>query len=124
MSRANWIRVFLIAIAVLIALVTIRLHVAGGQVPAPAFAQDMPGDTASGRRLAEAWCSECHAVGAKALPTQRDAPTFVAVAQLPSTTALSLNAFLQTNHRSMPNFMIARADADDIVAYIISLKRK
>jgi mono/diheme cytochrome c family protein len=120
MSRVNWIRVLLVAILVLIALVAIRLHGAGGQ----ARAQDVPGDAAKGRSLAEAWCSECHAVGAKAVPVPRNAPDFVTVARLSSTTALSLNAFLRSNHRSMPNFMIARRDADDIVAYILSLKRK
>jgi mono/diheme cytochrome c family protein len=113
MSRASWR-----------ATVTAALIAFIAQVITPAFAQDVPGDAASGRRLAEAWCSQCHAVGPKAAPTQRDAPAFVAVAQMPSTTALSLNAFLRSNHRSMPNFVIARADADDIVAYIVSLKRK
>jgi mono/diheme cytochrome c family protein len=120
MSRANWIRLLLIVILVLIALFTIRLHVAGGQVPS----QDVPGDAAKGRSLAEAWCSECHAVAPKAVPPQRNAPDFVAVARMPSTTALSLNAFLRSNHRSMPNFMIAQRDADDIVAYILTLKGK
>jgi len=114
----------LIAILVLIALVAIRLHVADGQIVAQALAQDTAGDAASGRRLAEGLCSDCHAVSAKAAPALRNAPDFVAVARLPSTTALSLNAFLRSNHRSMPNFIIARGDADDIVAYILSLKRK
>lgn len=120
MSRVNWIRVLLVAILVLIALVAIRLHVAGGQ----AGAQGVPGDAAPGRRLAEGLCSDCHAVSAKAVPALRNAPDFVAVAQLPSTTTLSLNAFLRSNHRAMPNFIISRRDADDIVAYILSLKRK
>ena len=121
MSRAVWLRILLIAILVLIALFAIRLHVADGQILAQ---QDTAGDAASGRRLAESLCSDCHAVGAKAAPALRNAPDFVAVAQLPSTTALALNAFLRSNHRSMPNFIIPRRDADDIVAYILSLKRK
>ena len=42
---------------------------------------------------------------------------------LPSTTALALNVFLRSNHRTMPNLIIAPDDADRIIAYILSLKR-
>jgi mono/diheme cytochrome c family protein len=118
MSRTGWIRLIAVIVLAVIALLLIRLHVAGGQ------AQGIPGDASKGQRLASAWCAECHAVGAKVFSAQEDAPSFLAIAQLPSTTALSLNAFLRSNHRSMPNLMIARTDADDIVAYILSLKRK
>jgi mono/diheme cytochrome c family protein len=118
MSRAGWIRIVVVIALAIIALLIIRQHVAGGQ------AQGIPGDAARGQQIAKAWCAECHAVGAKVFSAQEDAPSFPAIAQLPSTTALALNAFLRSNHRSMPNFMLARTDADDIVAYILSLKRK
>ena len=118
MSRTVLIRIIAVVALAVIVLVVVRLHVAGGQ------GSDIRGDAARGRSLAEVWCSECHAVGTKTFLVPEDAPAFSAVAQLPSTTALSLNAFLRSNHRSMPNFMIAPADADDIVAYILSLKRK
>lgn len=52
------------------------------------------------------------------------AADFAEVAQLPSTTALSLRVFLQTNHNEMPNFTLKPSEADDIIAYILSLKRK
>jgi mono/diheme cytochrome c family protein len=120
MSRAAWIRVLVIAVLVVIVLVAVRLHGAGGQ----ALAQDVPGDPAMGRRTAEAMCSDCHAVEPKAASGGSNAPAFAAIAQEPSATVLSLNAFLRSNHRSMPNFILARADADNIVAYILSLKRK
>jgi mono/diheme cytochrome c family protein len=120
MFRVNWIHIVLIAILVLIALLFIRLHGAAAQVPA----QDVSGDPSSGRRLAEAWCTECHSVELKLARKARIAPDFTAIAKQPSTTALSLNVFLRSNHRSMPNFIIERGDADDIVAYILSLKYK
>lgn len=120
MLRAGWIRIVIICVLVLIALLAIRLHVAGGQTSA----QDHPGDAARGRDLAQAWCAECHAIGIKAVPSPGNAPDFIAIARQPSTTALSLNAFLRSNHRSMPNFMIERREADDIVAYLLSLKRR
>jgi mono/diheme cytochrome c family protein len=88
----------------------------------PAQAQDSGGNAASGRALAEAWCAECHRV-------ERTAPgasvaDFTEVANLPSTTALSLKVFLQSSHKDMPNLILKPAEADDIIAYILSLKSK
>lgn len=116
MSRATWMRILLIGVLVLILLVAIRLHVAA--------AQDLRGDPASGLRLAQAWCAECHAVGSKMLGPPKIAAGFADIASLPSTTALSLTAFLRSNHNDMPNLMIAPGDADHIVAHILSLKRR
>ena len=43
---------------------------------------------------------------------------------MPSTTELSLRVFLQSNHRNMPNIIVKGQDLDDIVAFIMSLKRE
>jgi cytochrome c2 len=120
MSRASWIRFAIIAILVLAVLLAIRLHVAASQ----GVTQDTGGNASSGRRLAEAWCTECHAIDARAAQRSRTGPAFTEVANRPSTTALSLNTFLRSVHRTMPNFIIERGDADDLVAYILSLKRR
>jgi len=80
------------------------------------------GDPAAGRRLAEAWCSECHAIGRDSAGGMMRGPSFVNVAQRPKTTPLSLNVFLRSNHDNMPNLILKRDEADDIVAYILSLK--
>lgn len=85
---------------------------------------DQSGDPTAGARLAQAWCSECHAVAAKTVAGERQGPDFIEIANRAKTTALSLNVFLRSNHDNMPNFIIARGDADDIVAYILSLKGK
>lgn len=79
-------------------------------------------DIESGRRLARAWCAECHRVEPGSFGIF--AADFSEVANIPSTTALSLRVFLQSNHKQMPNFSLKPADADDIIAYILSLKRK
>jgi len=79
---------------------------------------------AAGHRLAEAWCKECHAI--EAIPTRpatSTAPDFADIAGHPSTTALSLKVFLRTSHPSMPNIVIAPDQADELVDYILSLKR-
>lgn len=80
------------------------------------------GDPAAGRRLAEAWCGECHAITPKTVAEPRRGPDFVEVAKRPKTTPLSLNVFLRSNHDNMPNLILKRDEADDIVAYILSLK--
>jgi hypothetical protein len=49
---------------------------------------------------------------------------FAEIANLPSTTALSLRVFLRSSYNRMPNFILQPRDADDIVAYILSLKRR
>jgi cytochrome c len=50
-------------------------------------------------------------------------PDFTAIANRPSTTALSLKVFFKTSHRRMPNLIIAPEQADDLANYILSLKR-
>ena len=59
----------------------------------PAHAEDV-GDIASGRRLAETWCSSCHVVGAPGgAAVSSGAPTFAAIAADKAITVLSLRAF-------------------------------
>lgn len=112
MSRRAWIRILIGLAIALAALLLIRLHVAGG---AP--------DTSAGRRLAEAWCSECHALEATGLGKLSRAPDFEQIANRSSTTELSLKVFFRTSHRSMPNIIIAPDQADELAQFILSLKR-
>jgi hypothetical protein len=51
-------------------------------------------------------------------------PSFIAIANMPSTTALSLKVFLRSNHNRMPNFIMSNADTDDVINYILSLKQR
>lgn len=105
-----------------VALVGVSLTAPGSS---PARAETVPpggGDGSQGYRLASAWCRGCHAIESAAVNTTKPAPDFVAVANMPSTTELSLKVFLRSNHRSMPNFIIRQNDIEDIVTYILSLK--
>jgi mono/diheme cytochrome c family protein len=88
----------------------------------PLAAQNSRSSVEAGRDLASQWCSGCHAVESKTVGIF--AADFAEIAKLPSTTALSLKVFFQTSHRSMPNFILQPNEANDIVAYILSLKRK
>ena len=86
-----------------------------------ALAQEA-GDPVAGKRLAEQLCAKCHALPG-AVMSGFVAPNLVAVAKMPSTTGLSLHVFLQTPHAKMPNYQFSRAEMDDVIAYILSLKQ-
>jgi mono/diheme cytochrome c family protein len=87
MLRTNLIRLAIIGALVLTLLLLLRMHGAAAQ------ARDIVGDVAAGRRLAGAWCSECHAL-APGIGAGMAGPDFTAVANMLSTTALSLRVFL------------------------------
>ena len=89
----------------------------------PVLAQAADGDPASGRRIAEKRCSPCHRVLPMTLSDKADPASFQSIADLPSTTGISLNAFLHSNHRNMPNFAVSSAESNDLIAYILSLKK-
>jgi mono/diheme cytochrome c family protein len=92
--------------------------------PEATRAQDIRGNVNSGRALARAWCAECHRVEKGRTRTFIYSTDLTEVANLPSTTPLSLRVFLRSYHQEMPNFILKPAEADDIIAYILSLKRK
>ena len=110
-------RLLQISIAILLAIAAIflvRLHNAGG-TPAS--------NSVAGRKLAEAWCAACHDIDARSGTAHGSAPDFAAVANLRSTTELSLKVFLQSSHANMPNVMMTPEQRGDLVDYILSLKR-
>ena len=89
-----------------------------------AAAQDLPGDPAAGASLAREVCAECHLVSEDQLIDPAIGPSLLEVAEHPATTELSLRAFLQTPHATMPNLMLTPQETDDIIAYLLELKGK
>jgi mono/diheme cytochrome c family protein len=87
------------------------------------LAQPVAGDPASGRRLATTLCSSCHRVLPMTLSDKEDPPSFQSIADLPSTTGISLNVFLHSNHNNMSDFILSSAESNDLIAYILSLKK-
>ncbi|HWA44030.1 MAG TPA: hypothetical protein VHA10_12525 [Hypericibacter adhaerens] len=86
---------------------------------APAAAQ--AADAVNGLQLSRQWCSSCHLVEAGG--TARDsAPSFPGISNDPATTPQRLRAWLAAPHPPMPGLDIAKAQEDDIVAYLMSLK--
>jgi len=86
-----------------------------------AYAQDIP----AGKTIGKVWCSNCHSVDPQEKTTVRDGvPTFLSIAQMQSTTEMSLAAFLTTPHGEMPNLTLSRKEIQDVSAYILSLRTK
>jgi hypothetical protein len=69
-------------------------------------------------------CGDCHAVVPNAPSPNANAPAFTRVADTPGMTAIALNAFFQTAHRTMPQISLPVADTRDLIAYILSLKSR
>jgi len=110
-------RIFVVIVVAAAALFFIRLHNASGIT--------LTSDSATrGHRLAEAWCKQCHAIGKTTARAATAAMAFTEIASQPSTTALSLKVFLRTSHPSMPNIVIGPDESDDLVNYILTLKRR
>ena len=93
-------------------------------LPTPAQSLESP-QRSAGRRVAMEICSHCHQVAEGQRAPLPNAPSFVDIANMPSTTAPSLKAFLRSKHkRRMPNFIMSNADTKDVVDYILSLKQR
>jgi mono/diheme cytochrome c family protein len=98
-----------------------RLIVLGILGTAAAQAQDI----AAGHAIAENWCSNCHSIAAKDATARDGVPAFFSIAQMTSTTEMSLAAFLTTPHAAgMPNFSLSHAEIRDVSAYILSLRQQ
>lgn len=91
--------------------------------PEAASAQGV-GDAEKGLAFARQNCSECHAVEAGTLESpDPEAPSFASVAETRGMSWIALSAFLQTPHKTMPNIVLPQDDREDVIAYILSLKR-
>lgn len=90
----------------------------------PAAAQVPVGDAVSGAMIAERWCTGCHAIGPAGARATDGAPTLQSIADRASTTVLSLQVFLRTPHARMPDLSLTREETDDLIAYILRLRRR
>ncbi len=90
---------------------------------ASAYGAEQAGLIEAGQRLARDACAQCHLVEGAGKPSS-DAPSFAAVAAMPSTTSVAIKVFLKTPHANMPNIILSEADIDAIAAYILSLRNR
>lgn len=82
------------------------------------------GDARTGRRLAEAWCAECHVVGPEVTGISTDgAPPFAWIANNPAKSGSYLRAWLWDPHPPMPRLELGRHEIEHLVSYIESLRK-
>jgi cytochrome c len=99
------------------ATLTLILSVGIGAVPPSAAA-----DVGHGVQLAQQWCANCHVVGgAPAGTVQQGPPSFRTIAQ-GGLSADQLRTFLTHPHPPMPDLALTRAEIDDLIEYIATLR--
>lgn len=81
------------------------------------------GDKDRGHAYAKKFCTDCHAIEKDDNLLLGDIPTFQEVANSDGMSPRALVVWLRTSHPTMPNYVIPPDDIDDIVAYIMSLRR-
>ena len=80
-------------------------------------------DRQAGLALARRVCADCHAVERFEVPSPNSrAPTFQQLASTPGMTSAALTVAFSTPHAGMPMFRLASGQADDLIAYILSLR--
>ena len=88
-----------------------------------AVAQD--GDIGKGANHARQVCARCHAIRkGDELSSHPNAPSFETIANTSGVSKISLATILRSTHESMPNFVLAPDEQDNIIAYILSLKQR
>jgi mono/diheme cytochrome c family protein len=93
------------------------LSVAACFIALPAYA-----DASKGAQIARQWCANCHLIGGNpAGPVPQGPPSFKTVAQS-GITSDQLHAFLSHPHGAMPNLSLTRAEIDDLISYIETLR--
>ncbi len=100
-------------------LLSASLLVAGA-----AAAQPMLGDAERGRSMAVDICAECHNIELSPETEKADAPrSFTAIARDPVYTYQSLRVFFSTPHVQMPDFIFTREQQDDLIAYLMEMRK-
>ena len=90
-----------------------------------AMAQDLPGDPVKGRDLSRKLCSECHYVDRQWADLYVfEAPSFTDIARESDHTEMSLRVFFVSPHLRMPNIILEDTQKDDIISWILSLRKE
>jgi mono/diheme cytochrome c family protein len=80
-------------------------------------------DAARGRALAERFCAKCHAIAPGRAGPEPAVPSFMRMAADPEQTRASLRQFITLPHHEMEPQTLTGAEIDDVIAYILSLRR-
>ena len=73
--------------------------------------------------MAERWCAKCHAIAPGRRGPEPGIPSFMRMAADPENTRSALRHFITIPHFEMPPQSLTTAEIDDVIAYILSLRR-
>lgn len=100
-----------------------KVVILGALLIAPGCSMALAGDPAHGADLAKRWCATCHLVASDQKQANADVPSFAAIARKSDFTPEKIAFFLLDPHPKMPSFPLSRTEADDLAAYIGSLRK-
>ncbi len=109
-------------LSLVIAAVTVLSAAAFKIVAASVVPPALAADASNGMRVAELWCAACHVVTVSQRQANADAPPFEEIAKRPNFSEPGLVTFLLDPHAKMPNMNLTRIEANDIAAYIGTLR--
>jgi mono/diheme cytochrome c family protein len=85
---------------------------------------DELGDIDAGFQFAAQHCAGCHDIKTpNPMTTGSGVPTFATVANTAGITRTSLLVWMQNSHPDMPDLILEPQDLDNVIAYILSLKK-
>jgi len=94
-----------------------------GLIIATGWVRAEQAQTNRGRALAERWCAKCHAIAPGRQGPEPGIPSFMLMADDPENTREALRQFITLPHFEMPPQILTTAEIDDVIAYILSLRR-
>ena len=100
----------------------VAIMLTGAVVAAAAAPVSTAGDAPTGEQIAKRWCAGCHLVSPDQKTANADVPSFMEIARRPAGDMTRLKGFLADPHPPMPNLNLTRAEIDNVLAYISSLK--
>jgi len=104
-------------------MVRVRRYLLSAMAVAIPAASALAADAENGERLAGRWCSACHIVAPNQTTATADAPPFAAIARYPNFNPATVALFLLDPHPKMPDMGLSRKAAEDLAAYIATLKQ-
>jgi cytochrome c len=97
-------------------LILISLMLAGIAAP------PVQADVSKGGQLARQWCASCHVIGDSPGSTVHEGPPSFRTIARSGTNAEQLRSFLTHPHGAMPDLSLTRAEIDDLIGYIETLR--
>jgi mono/diheme cytochrome c family protein len=110
------------SLSLVIVAVTALWATAFGVFTANIVRPALAADALNGKRLAELWCAACHVVTVNQRQANADAPPFEEISKRPNFSEPGLVTFLLDPHAKMPNMNLTRSEANDIAAYVGTLR--